>query len=333
MSFQSWSIQQMYRLSETFFANLGMNKMTDTFWAKSILVKPTDRSMTCHASAWDFYDATEEDFRIKQCTERNINHLITVHHEMGHIQYFMNYVIQDPIYREGANPGFHEAIGDLIALAVATPDHLTKVGLLDPLTDQEQATKINLNYQLKMALEKIVFLPFAYVMDRWRWDVFGNKSLESRLNQRWWELTLQYQGVSPPVRDRKRNENDFDPGAKYHIPAGVEYVRYFVSHVLQFQFYEKLCTYVLGDNELYRCDFDGNTAAGNALITMLKRGSSDKWQNILRDFIGNETMSLNSINKYFKPLETFLDEFLENNNITVGWNYKVGKCNVYVTSI
>src|SRR5699024_2804376 len=247
---------------------------------------PTDRELTCHASAWDFFD-NDGDFRIKQCTEKTINQLVTVHHEMGHIQYFMEYSGQNPIYREGANPGFHEAIGDLIALSVSTPEHLSKVGLLDKITDADVAAKINLTYQLKMALQKIVFLPFSYVMDKWRWDVFGNPAMEANLNQRWWELRLQYQGLSPP---NKRSEADFDPGAKYHIPAGVEYVRYFASHVLQFQFFEKMCGSVANVDQLYQCDFDGNTQAGAALITMLKKGSSDTWQNILREFIGSEKM-------------------------------------------
>ena len=250
--------------------------------------------------------------------------LVTVHHEMGHIQYYMNYVVQPPIYRRGANPGFHEAIGDLIALAVATPQHLVKVELLEPIPPAD-VEKINLNYQMKMALDKVAFLPFAYVMDKWRWDVFGEvATTETAMNRRWWEYRLQYQGLSPPVADRKRNERDFDPGAKYHIPAGVEYVRYFASHVLQFQFYERMCKTVAGITEqnLYACDFDGNKEAGAGLITMLRKGSSDTWQSILKDYIGSEKMSLGSLNKYFKPLEAFLDEFIANNTITVGWTAK-----------
>lgn len=280
-----------------------------------------------HASAWDFFAPTKDDYRIKQCTLLNINQLRTVHHEMGHIQYFMEYATQSPIYREGANPGFHEAIGDLIALAVSTPEHLVKVKLLDPIPD-ENLTAINLNYQMKMALDKVAFLPFSYVMDKWRWDVFGGQTPVSSMNRRWWELSINYQGISPPVR---RNENDFDPGAKYHIPAGVEYVRYFASHILQFQFLEQMCKSVqdITDDNLYTCDFDGNTVAGNQLITMLRKGSSDTWQNILKEFIGSDKMSLNSLNKYFKPLETFLDKFIDDNKITVGWTAIGKECKLF----
>lgn len=277
-----------------------------------------------HASAWDFYDG--QDFRIKQCTEKTINDLITVHHEMGHVQYYMNYAKQPIVYREGANPGFHEAIGDLIALSVSTPEHLSKVGLLQRVDSEATLSKINLNYQLKMALDKIVFLPFAYVMDKWRWDVFGDPQMEHQLNRHWWELRLKFQGISPP---EKRSERDFDPGAKYHIPAGVEYVRYFVSHILQFQFFEHMCSHVSNVTELYKCDFDGNKQAGQSLIQMLARGSSDTWQNILRDFIRTEKMSLSSLNKYFQPLDQFLDQFIISHNLKVGWSAD-GKCRLSI---
>ncbi|KAI2806850.1 hypothetical protein BLOT_008809 [Blomia tropicalis] len=317
-----WTIDEMFKLSEKFFVGLGMDSMTDIFWKKSILTKPTNRSMTCHASAWDFY--SPQDFRIKMCTEKTIDELTTIHHEMGHIQYFMNYASQPTIYREGANPGFHEAIGDLIALSVATPEHLSKIKLLDPITDPEQLKKINLNFQMKMALEKIVFLPFSYVMDKWRWDIFGDSSLESVMNKHFWNLTIQYQGISPPITDRKRNEVDFDPGAKYHIPAGVEYVRYFASHVLQFQFFASMCkSHTDSGKDLYQCDFDENKESGKRLIQLLKKGSNDTWKNILKEFVGTEKMSLEPLNNYFKPLDTFLDKFLSDNNITVGWKASV----------
>lgn len=245
-----------------------------------------------------------------------MNDLITVHHEMGHIQYFMNYADQPVVYREGANPGFHEAIGDLIALSVATPKHLVSVGLLDAADiEGDKLEKINLNYQMKMALEKIVFLPFSYVMDKWRWEVFGDESSVPNMNRKWWELRLQHQGVSPPV---KRSETDFDPGSKYHIPAGVEYVRYFASHVLQFQFYKEMCKTVEYD-KLYQCDFDKDKVAGRKLITMLKKGSADTWPNILNEFTGSEKMSLDALVEYFKPLSDFLDKFLVEQNITAGW--------------
>lgn len=259
------------------------------------------------------------DFRIKQCTRKTLEDLVTIHHEMGHIQYYMNYENKPAVYREGANPGFHEAIGDLMSLSVITPVHLAKVGLLNSSQIEQNLDDLNLNYQLRMAMDKIAFLPFSFIIDKWRWDVFNDNKLTNHMNRHWWELRLKYQGISPPI---KRSEKDFDPGSKYHIPAGVEYVRYFVSHILQFQFYKHLCQNVTKMDKLYQCDFYENKMAGKQLIEMLQKGSSDHWENILKDFIGTSEMSTDAIYEYFAPLNRTLSDFIINNKISVGWNAK-----------
>ncbi|KAH9506446.1 hypothetical protein DERF_011179 [Dermatophagoides farinae] len=322
---KNWTVKQMFEMSEKFFISLGMKNMTKIFWEESIIEKRNDVEMVCHASAWDMF--VMHDFRIKQCTEKTLEDLVTVHHEMGHIQYFMNYEERPTVYREGANPGFHEAIGDLMALSVITPEHLTKVGLLDKSRIEKNLEDLNLNYLLRVALDKIAFLPFAFVMDKWRWDIFDDDDDQDNddkridhMNRHWWELRLKYQGISPPV---KRSEIDFDPGSKYHIPAGVEYVRYFVSHILQFQFYKHLCQNVTEKNKLYQCDFYENKEAGQQLITMLQKGSSDRWQNVLKDFIGTSKMSSDALYEYFAPLNQTLTDFIVKNQIKVGWDAKV----------
>ncbi|OTF69605.1 hypothetical protein BLA29_007606 [Euroglyphus maynei] len=208
-----------------------------------------------------------------------------------------------------------------MALSVVTPEHLVKVGLLNKFQFENNPDDMNLNFQLHMAMDKIVFLPFAFVMDKWRWDVFNDDKLNDHMNRHWWELRLKYQGISPPV---KRTENDFDPGSKYHIPAGVEYVRYFVSHILQFQFYKHLCQNVTKrDDKLYQCDFYENRQAGQQLIEMLRKGSSDHWENILKDFIGTSKMSTDALYEYFAPLNQTLTEFINKNQIPIGWNANV----------
>lgn len=266
----------------------------------------------------------KDDFRIKQCTEKTLEDFVVVHHEMGHVQYYMNYEDQPTIYREGANPGFHEAIGDLITLSVLTPKHLDKLGLLNisnALNDtghSQLLEKLAINYQFRMALDKIAFLPFAFIMDKWRWDVFSNSTLLENMNKHWWELRLKYQGISPPV---KRSEEDFDPGSKYHIIAGVEYVRYFASHILQFQFFERLCQNVENVHKLHKCDFANNTNAGRELMDLLKKGSSEKWSKILMDFVGTSKMDLRSMKNYFSDLDQLLTEFIDANKIEPGWNY------------
>ena len=119
------------------------------------------------------------------CTEVNFDDLVTVHHEMGHIQYFMQYVDLPLQFREGANPGFHEAIGDTMALSVQTPIHLHTIGLLEEVPDNEKA---DINYLMKSAMERVMFLPFAYTIDQFRWKLFDGTIDTAKMNDEWWKL-------------------------------------------------------------------------------------------------------------------------------------------------
>lgn len=219
MRAQNYTSLDMFRLAEKFFTDLALIPMPEPFWQHSLFTKPSDRKVVCHASAWDFYN--RKDFRIKMCTSINMQDLITIHHEMGHIQYYLQYKNQPPVFREGANPGFHEAVGDLLALSVSTPNHLNKIQLLT-LANEFDDTQTTLNYQMRVALDKLAFLPFGYLMDAWRWDIFSGKVPFKDMNKHWWKYRLSMQGVSPP---EKRSEKNFDAASKYHIPAGVEYIR------------------------------------------------------------------------------------------------------------
>nr|CAD7586834.1 unnamed protein product [Timema genevievae] len=256
---------RMFKLAEEFFISLNLSAMPASFWDNSILEKPKDRDLVCHASAWDFYDG--KDFRIKQCTRVDMNDLLTAHHEMGHIQYYIQYKHQPKVYKRGANPGFHEAVGDVMSLSVSTPKHLRKVGLLDANSvDDYEAT---INYLYLQGLQKVAFLPSALLMDLWRWDVFKGHTTSDRYNCDWWKLREKYQGVEPATH---RTEDNFDPGAKYHIIASVPYIRYFVSYVIQFQFHRSLCEkagqFDPEDPEskpLHECDIYQSTEAGNLL--------------------------------------------------------------------
>ncbi|XP_064471767.1 angiotensin-converting enzyme-like [Ornithodoros turicata] len=309
MKKQQWNATKMFQTSEKFFTSLRMEPMTDIFWAKSMLTKPPDRNVVCHASAWDF--ATPQDFRIKMCTDITMDELFTVHHEMGHIAYFMQYFNQHPLFRDGANEGFHEAIGDLMALSVSTPSHLKMLGLLQ---DDNNNT---VDFQLLTALDKVAFLPFGYLLDKWRWTLFTGETPLEQMNRKFWEYRIKYQGVSPPVN---RSEKDFDPGAKFHVPANVPYLRYFVSFIIQFQFHEHLCneSKQLDSKKLHECDIYGKEEAGQILRNGLSLGSSKVWQDVFQIMAGTREMSASSIKKYFAPLETWLDTQLENE--TVGWD-------------
>ncbi|XP_072417140.1 angiotensin-converting enzyme isoform X2 [Chiloscyllium punctatum] len=308
---QGWTPIKMFHESDQFFTSLGLIPMPKEFWDKSMLVKPADREVVCHASAWDFFN--KKDFRIKQCTVVNMEDLITVHHEMGHVQYFLQYKDQHISFRDGANPGFHEAIGDVMALSVSTPKHLHSIGLLDKVENNKES---DINYLMSIALDKIAFLPFSYLMDQWRWKVFDGRIPEDVYNQEWWNLRLKYQGVCPPVA---RSEEDFDPGAKFHIPSSVPYVRYFVSFIIQFQFHESLCKAAGQTGPLYKCDIYKSKAAGKLIGDAMKLGSSKPWPVAMKMITGNSSMSASSLLKYFQPLTEWLTEENKKQKETLGW--------------
>eukprot|EP00057_Strongylocentrotus_purpuratus_P002482 XP_003724613.1 PREDICTED: angiotensin-converting enzyme isoform X4 [Strongylocentrotus purpuratus] len=303
---------RMFEVSDEFFTSLGLIAMPEEFWNESMLEKPNDgREVVCHASAWDFYN--QKDFRIKQCTDITMDDFITVHHEMGHVEYYLQYKDQPVSYRDGANPGFHEAVGDVLALSVSTPAHLYEIGLLEEIEDDDEA---DLNFLMSMALDKISFLPFGYLMDQYRWRIFDGTTPESKYTEDWWKLRLQYQGIIPPVT---RTEEDFDPAAKFHIPADVPYIRYFISFVIQFQFHDALCKAAGQTGPLHKCDIYRSTEAGTLLSNMLKKGSSETWPNAMEAITGSRTMNATALISYFQPLITYLEAENERNGDVPGW--------------
>ncbi|GFN78640.1 angiotensin-converting enzyme [Plakobranchus ocellatus] len=309
MKAQGYTPKSMFETAEAFFYSLGFANMTKTFWKKSMLEKPTDRNVVCHASAWDM--EKEDDFRIKMCTRVNHEDLMTVHHEMGHVQYYMEYKDQPTVYQGGANPGFHEAVGDTIALSVQTPEHLKTLDLMHAENIYDEETDIN--YLMQMALDKLAFLPFGYLIDQWRWSVFRGTTKPESYNEAWWDLRCRLQGISPPV---KRGPEDFDPGAKFHVPGDTPYIRYFVSFVIQFQFYKAACDAAGNTRPLHHCDFYNNPTAGHKLRSMLQLGSSKPWPDALEQITGQRQMDAQPLMEYFQPLLQFLEK--ENGN-DYGW--------------
>ncbi|BES96670.1 Angiotensin-converting enzyme [Nesidiocoris tenuis] len=315
---QGYTPLKMAKLSEDFFKSINLTVMPKEFWERSILEQPKDRDIVCHASAWDLQDG--DDVRIKMCTEVNEEELGVMHHEMGHIEYFLQYKGQPHVYREGANSGFHEAIGDTIALNVVTDKHMSKIGLKPAAQRSKEDT---INSLLETSLDKIAFLPFGFLIDQYRWDVLRGVTNTENLECAWWKLREKYQGLEPPV---DRSEADFDPAAKYHIVSDVPYVRYFVSFVIQFQFYKALCVEAGQYNPstpdqtpLHECDIYGNTAAGNLLGKMLQMGSSKPWQDAMEVITGQRNMDAGPLMEYFKPLIDWLTEENKKHNVPVGW--------------
>jgi peptidyl-dipeptidase A len=296
------------RLAESFFTSLGLPALPATFWQRSMLTQPEGRNVVCHASAWD--PTASGDVRIKMCTKINHEDLVTLHHELGHDYYFLHYFQMPILFQEGANDGFHEAIGDTVALSI-TPGYLKKVGLLDEVAANPEA---EINRQLFVALDKIAFLPFGLLVDKWRWEVFSGAVSPEHYNSRWWELRRSYQGVVPPL---ERSSDDFDPGAKYHVPANTSYLRYFLSTILQFQFHRALCKEAGFKGALHECSIHGNRAAGKRLAAMLSLGASRPWPDALEALTGERTMDASAILDYFAPLQTWLAD--QNRGQRCGW--------------
>jgi len=299
----------MVKYGEGFFTSLGFAPLPTTFWERSLFTKPADRDVICHASAWDV--DSKEDLRIKMCIRIIEEDFRVIHHELGHNFYQRAYANQPPLFQNSANDGFHEAVGDTIALSV-TPEYLKKIGLIETVP----ASTEDVDYLLQQALEKVAFLPFGLLVDKWRWEVFSGQVKPEEYNKAWWELVRKYQGVVPPV---ERTEVDFDPGAKYHVPGNVPYTRYFLARILQFQFQRALCREAGYSGPLHRCSIYGNKVAGERLNRMLSLGASKPWPEALEVLTGEKQLDASALADYFAPLKTWLDEQNKKNNYAVGW--------------
>jgi peptidyl-dipeptidase A len=300
---------KMVKTGEGFYSSLGFAPLPETFWQRSQIVKPLDREVICHASAWDVDNV--DDLRIKMCTKVNSDDFITIHHELGHNYYQRAYNQQPYLYKNGANDGFHEAIGDFVALSI-TPDYLVKINLLDQAKVPSPDKDIGL--LLRQAMDKVAFLPFGLLVDKYRWQLFSGEIPAGQMQGGWDKLRLQYQGIVPPVA---RDETKFDPGAKYHVPAAVPYTRYFLARILQFQFYEAACRQAGWKGPLHRCSFFGDKAVGAKLDAMMKMGQSKPWPDALQAFTGTREMSGKPMLAYFAPLKKWLDQ--QNKGKPSGW--------------
>ncbi|RIX31652.1 M2 family metallopeptidase [Sphingomonas edaphi] len=299
----------MVKIGEGFYTSLGLAPLPASFWERSQITRPRDREVVCHASAWDLDN--KDDLRIKMCTKVNGDDFVTIHHELGHNYYQRAYNQQPYLYLNGANDGFHEAIGDFVALSI-TPEYLVQIGLLDrskvPSADKD------IGLLLRQGMDKVAFLPFGLMVDKWRWGVFNGSITPANYNQAWVDLKKQYQGITPPVA---RSEQDFDPGAKFHIPGNTPYARYFLARLLQFQFYKAACDMAGWKGPLHRCSFYGNKEVGARLNAMMQMGASKPWPDALEAFTGNREISGKPMLEYFAPLQAWLKQ--QNQGKQCGW--------------
>ena len=303
---------EMTKIAENFFISLGFQPLPETFWERSLFVKPQDRSVVCHASAWNL-DADANDLRIKMCIERNAEDFSTIHHELGHIFYYQAYNSTQPsVFQSGANDGFHEAVGDLLSLSI-TPEYYNKIGLISE-AEAKDATSDPISLLMQQALQGVVSVPWTLMLDKWRAGVFSGETSESQLNDSWWELREYYQGIGVP---RERGADAFDPGAKYHIPGNTPYTRYYLAQILQYQFHESLCNQMGFEGPLHECSIYDNELAGKKLRAMLSLGQSQEWQVALEALTGTRTLSGKSMLNYYQPLKDWLD--VQNTDRTCGW--------------
>jgi peptidyl-dipeptidase A len=302
---------EMVEIAENFFLSLGFEPLPKTFWERSLFIKPQDHNVVCHASAWDL-DSDANDLRVKMCIERNAEDFSTIHHELGHIFYYQAYSEQPSIFQSGANDGFHEAVGDLLTLSI-TPDYYHKIGMI---TEAEaiNAKSDPISLLMQQALDGVVSVPWTLMLDKWRAGVFSGETSEAELNNSWWELREYYQGIGAP---RDRDEDAFDPGAKYHIPGNTPYTRYYLAKILQYQFHESLCNQIGFEGPLHECSIYDNELAGKKLRAMLSLGQSKEWQVALDALTGTRTLSGKSMLNYYKPLKDWLDT--RNADRVCGW--------------
>ncbi len=299
---------KMVKTGEGFYSSVGMAALPQSFWERSQITRPRDREVVCHASAWDIDDRS--DIRIKMCTQVTAEDFVTIHHELGHNYYQRAYQDQPFLFKGGANDGFHEAIGDFAALSVLTPTYLKQIGLLETVPGAEE----DMPFLLKTAMDKIAFLPFGLLVDKWRWQVFSGQVQPDQYNDAWWALVNQYQGLAPPSA---RPANAFDPGAKYHVPGNTPYMRYFLARIYQFQFHRAACEQAGWTGPLHRCSIYGNEKIGKKFNAMMEMGQSKPWPDALEAFTGQRQTDASALTEYFKPLDAWLTE--QNKGETCGW--------------
>ncbi|XP_028743609.1 angiotensin-converting enzyme 2 [Peromyscus leucopus] len=308
---QGWDAERIFKEAEKFFVSIGLPPMTQGFWENSMLVDPgDDRKVVCHPTAWDL---GKGDFRIKMCTTVTMDNFLTAHHEMGHIQYDMAYATQPFLLRNGANEGFHEAVGEIMSLSAATPEHLKSIGLLP--SDFREDSETEINFLLKQALTIVGTLPFTYMLEKWRWMVFTGEIPKEQWMQKWWEMKREIVGVVEPL---PHDETYCDPAALFHVSNDYSFIRYYTRTIYQFQFQEALCQAAKHDGPLHKCDISNSTEAGQKLLNMLRLGNSEPWTLALENVVGARNMDVRPLLNYFEPLFAWLKE--QNKNSLVGWN-------------
>ncbi len=295
--------------ADRFWTSTGLPAMPASFWTRSLFDKPSDRTVACSGSAAIVGDPT--DVRLKMCVGNNALDFSTVHHEVGHAVYALAYQEQPYLFRGAANDAFHEAVADLGALSI-TPAYLQAIGIITPA--EALGADQDLGLLLRMALQRVTFLPFSLIVDRWRWQVYAGAVPPAQYDATWWSLVAQYQGLMP---GETRPEGSFDIAALPHITSDISYIRYFYAYLIEFQLFKAACDAAGWTGPLHRCSLYGNAAAGAHLRPMLAMGASRPGADALEAGTGARRVSAEGLLAYFAPLRAYLDA--QNQERQCGW--------------
>jgi peptidyl-dipeptidase A len=312
--FEGRQPEWIIKTAEQFYTGLGFTPLPKTFWEKSDLYPlPADskRKKNTHASCWHI--DLENDIRSLQSIEPNSRWFFTAHHELGHGYYFKAYTRPEvpPLLRNGAAPGFHEGIGELISLASSQVPYLQARGIL-PKDFKPDLTAFLLDDALARAIPFIFFSCGS--MPHWEADIYARNLPPEQWNARWWKYVSDFQGVEPPS---PRGEEFCDAATKTHIndnPA--YYYNYAFATVFKFQLHDYIARKILKQPP-QSCNYADNKEVGRWLENILKKGSTEDWRKVLKEATG-EDISTRAMAEYFKPLQTWLEE--QNKGRQIGWD-------------
>jgi len=309
---ENYSAEWIVQKGEDFYVSLGFPYLPHSFWDLSSLYPAppdADYKKNNHASAWHMDNA--KDVRSLMSVITNTRWWGTSLHELGHIYYYISYSNPNVplILREGANRGFHEAIGSLMGLASLQAPFLKEMGLM------EQNFEVNkMQALLNEALDYIPFIPWsAGVMTEFEYELYSKNLHKDQYNVKWWELVNKYQGIVPPD---KRYEKYCDAATKTHINNdAAQYYDYAISNVLLFQFHNYIANNILKQDQ-YATNYYGSKEVGKWMKKLLSPGATVDWRVLLKESTGTE-MTAKPLVDYFEPLREWLKEQNEGRTYTL----------------
>lgn len=297
---------------EKFYVSMGFPELPKSFWDNSSLYpvpKDAGYKKNTHASAWHM--DLDKSVQTLMSITANASWYETVHHEYGHIYYYLAYSNPQVPYllREGANRAYHEALGSMFGLAAMQKPFAAGLGLVDPNSSMDDMKQL-----LKDALNYVVFIPWSTgTMSVFENELYSKNLPSDQWNKRWWEIVKQYQGIVPPT---ERGEDFCDPATKTHInDDAAQYYDYALSYILLFQLHDHISKNIL-KQDVHATNYFGNKEIGKFILEIMEPGSSVDWRKLLKDKTG-EDLSAKAMLEYFQPLMEWLKKENEGRKYTM----------------